>query len=39
MNKMVQGIIDEGGEGAILRKVCSYYDRGRSPDLIKLKVL
>eukprot|EP00026_Physarum_polycephalum_P002151 Phypoly_transcript_02156.p1 GENE.Phypoly_transcript_02156~~Phypoly_transcript_02156.p1 ORF type:complete len:735 (+),score=101.72 Phypoly_transcript_02156:694-2898(+) len=34
----VNMIIENGGEGAILRKVGSLYDHGRSPSLIKLKI-
>lgn len=33
-----QTIIDDGGEGVILRKVGSLYERGRNSSLVKLKV-
>eukprot|EP00026_Physarum_polycephalum_P001151 Phypoly_transcript_01152.p1 GENE.Phypoly_transcript_01152~~Phypoly_transcript_01152.p1 ORF type:complete len:1060 (-),score=94.29 Phypoly_transcript_01152:294-3473(-) len=41
-NKMHQilaarGLIFYGGEGLIMRKVGSYYERGRSPYLVKIK--
>ena len=32
-----QGILDVGGEGVMLRRKGSYYDHGRSSDLLKLK--
>jgi hypothetical protein len=35
---MMNQIIDEGGEGVILRKPNSLYHRGRTPALVKLKV-
>lgn len=35
----LQHIIDNGGEGVILRKPKSLYEGGRSTSLIKLKVL
>ena len=34
----VECIIDNGGEGVILRQAGSLYESGRSPFLIKLKV-
>eukprot|EP00026_Physarum_polycephalum_P001724 Phypoly_transcript_01726.p1 GENE.Phypoly_transcript_01726~~Phypoly_transcript_01726.p1 ORF type:complete len:978 (+),score=124.21 Phypoly_transcript_01726:128-3061(+) len=34
---VLQSIIDDGGEGAILRKVGSFFEHGRSTSLIKLK--
>lgn len=36
--KMVQLIIEEEGEGAIIRKARSLYEHGRSSSLLKLKV-
>jgi ATP dependent DNA ligase domain len=38
LNQMVQNIINDGGEGVILRKPKSIYENGRSSTLIKLKV-
>lgn len=38
MNKSVERIIDQEGEGAVLRKVASLYIPGRSTSLFKLKV-
>lgn len=38
LNFYVQKILDDEGEGGILRKVGSKYDHGRSTNLIKLKV-
>ena len=38
INYLVQQIIDDGGEGAIIRKFGSFYDPGRSQSLLKLKV-
>ena len=35
---MIQNIIDDGGEGAILRRMSSIYEGGRTSTLIKLKV-
>eukprot|EP00026_Physarum_polycephalum_P000178 Phypoly_transcript_00178.p1 GENE.Phypoly_transcript_00178~~Phypoly_transcript_00178.p1 ORF type:complete len:1068 (-),score=137.60 Phypoly_transcript_00178:3031-5769(-) len=37
INHVVEQIINDGGEGAILRKVGSFYDPGRSQSLLKLK--
>jgi hypothetical protein len=34
----VQNIIEEGGEGLILQRQGSLYERGRSPSLLKVKV-
>lgn len=34
----VENIIEDGGEGVILRKHSSLYEPGRSQNLIKLKV-
>jgi hypothetical protein len=34
----VQNIVDDGGEGVILRKFASEYENGRTTSLIKLKV-
>lgn len=34
----VEKIINDSGEGVILRKRGSLYEHGRSPDLLKLKV-
>jgi hypothetical protein len=38
LSGLVEGIIEDGGEGVILRKVASLYEFGRSSSLIKLKV-
>lgn len=38
LSKTAQEIIDEGGEGVIMRAVESLYLPGRNPALIKLKV-
>jgi ATP-dependent DNA ligase len=38
LRKIAQGVIDEGGEGVILRQKGSFYIPGRTPFLIKLKV-
>ena len=38
MRQFVEGIIDNGGEGVILRRANSLYERGRADSLIKLKV-
>ena len=37
-NILIQCVIDDGGEGAIMRKQNSAYTPGRSTSLIKLKV-
>ena len=34
----LQRILEDGGEGLILRKMASQYEQGRSRNLIKLKV-
>ena len=34
----IQMVIDDGGEGIIVRKVGSLYEHGRSKELLKLKV-
>ena len=36
--EMIEGVLDDGGEGVILRKVGSLYEHGRTTALIKLKV-
>ena len=38
LSLVVQNILEEKGEGGILRKMNSKYVNGRSNDLIKLKV-
>ena len=38
LSKQIKNILEDGGEGAILQKVASKYERGRSTDLLKLKV-
>ena len=38
LNSVIGKIIDSGGEGMIMRRVSSRYERGRNPHLIKLKV-
>jgi ATP-dependent DNA ligase len=38
LNKTAQELIDEGGEGVIMRVVGSHYLPGRNPALVKLKV-
>jgi ATP-dependent DNA ligase len=35
----MEGIIYFGGEGVILRKQGSFYERGRTASLLKLKVI
>lgn len=37
--RFVQAIIDDGGEGIIMRKLDSLYEQGRSKSVIKLKVI
>eukprot|EP00026_Physarum_polycephalum_P001974 Phypoly_transcript_01978.p1 GENE.Phypoly_transcript_01978~~Phypoly_transcript_01978.p1 ORF type:complete len:752 (+),score=127.08 Phypoly_transcript_01978:45-2300(+) len=37
LKKSLQQIIEGGGEGVILRKPKSFYERGRSDDLVKMK--
>ena len=39
MNAMVGDIIEDGGEGGIMRRVGSLYEPGRTTTLLKLKVL
>lgn len=39
VKKMMENILSEGGEGVVLRKSGSLYSQGRSPSLLKLKVL
>jgi hypothetical protein len=39
LNLMVQQVINDEGEGVILQKCGSLYEPGRTPDLLKLKVL
>lgn len=39
LEKMFQDIINEGGEGIILRNPCDPYNPGRSPGYLKHKVL
>lgn len=39
LKKWVERLIDYGGEGLVLRHLLSPYVPGRSPYLIKLKVL
>ena len=38
MNKLLQTMIENGGEGLILRKKDSLYESGRTRSLLKLKV-
>lgn len=38
LNEFVQSVINNEGEGIILRKHGSIYEHGRSQSLIKLKV-
>jgi ATP-dependent DNA ligase len=38
LNQLLKYIIEEAGEGVILRKCTSLYEHGRSADLLKLKV-
>ena len=38
LSGMMKEILENGGEGIILRKVKSLYEHGRTPNLIKLKV-
>eukprot|EP00026_Physarum_polycephalum_P003118 Phypoly_transcript_03127.p1 GENE.Phypoly_transcript_03127~~Phypoly_transcript_03127.p1 ORF type:complete len:674 (+),score=87.16 Phypoly_transcript_03127:242-2263(+) len=37
LNWMVQSVLSDQGEGVILQRINSPYDRGRSPALVKLK--
>eukprot|EP00026_Physarum_polycephalum_P000538 Phypoly_transcript_00539.p1 GENE.Phypoly_transcript_00539~~Phypoly_transcript_00539.p1 ORF type:complete len:959 (+),score=132.38 Phypoly_transcript_00539:57-2933(+) len=39
LSQFVQGVIDAGGEGVILRKMNSLYEHGRSRSLVKLKTV
>ena len=39
LNLFNKGIIENDGEGVILRNVGSHYDRGKSPLLLKVKVI
>jgi ATP-dependent DNA ligase len=39
IKNLSQKIINHGGEGVILRKLLSLYEKGRSLSLLKLKVL
>ena len=39
IKKYSKQILDNAGEGVILRNASSLYERGRSDDLIKLKVM
>lgn len=39
ITKVLQDTVNKGGEGIILRKVRSLYERGRSLLLFKLKVI
>lgn len=36
---MIEGILNHGGEGVVLRKPHSLYESGRSSELLKIKVL
>ena len=38
MAKRLEDIIADGGEGVVLRKPKSFYEQGRSPSLLKIKV-
>ena len=38
LNKLLEYIITEAGEGVVLRRHASLYQHGRSSDLLKLKV-
>lgn len=35
---IAEAILEDGGEGVILRKIGSKYEHGRTPSLVKLKV-
>lgn len=35
---ILRGILEDGGEGIMMRKPLSLYERGRSLSLVKLKV-
>lgn len=39
VNYFLQNIINDGGEGVVVRKVNSIYEHGRTPSLLKLKVI
>jgi hypothetical protein len=38
VNEMIEAILDDGGEGVIMRKMGSQYEHGRTTALLKLKV-
>ena len=38
LDGLVQQIIEDGGEGVILQKYSSMYERGRSASVLKIKV-
>lgn len=39
MNNIVHQILEDNGEGVIIRKLNSIYEHGRTPNLLKIKVL
>ena len=38
MQAAVRGVIEDGGEGIVMRKVKSVYENGRSSLVLKIKV-
>jgi hypothetical protein len=38
LSAQLRGIVDENGEGVVLRKIGSVYENGRNKSLIKMKV-
>lgn len=39
LDKIIPEIIDNEGEGIVLRRKNSLYEHGRTPSLVKLKVI
>jgi ATP-dependent DNA ligase len=39
MQEAVRGVIEDGGEGIIMRKIKSFYEHGRTTSLLKVKVV
>lgn len=38
LREMMEGIVEGGGEGIMLRKIASFYEHGKSQSLLKIKV-
>ena len=38
MSDTVRGVLEGGGEGIMMRRVKSLYERGRTGNLLKIKV-